>query len=212
MASRACRRSSPASAAAKSRFSRTVRRIHRGLLEHESQSSPGRAARPHHVVTEHRRMSTGGAQQRGKQEHRGRLAGTVRTQQAHQLPGSHPQGEAVQSPRASVVAAESLGRDGGLGSRGLRLARELAVGEWRGGVRVGERRLDDVVVGTERADRVGHRASPVSAKAWQRHPPKSMHFRSQVLQGDFIQLSPRNALNSGDSCQIHSMECSRTFG
>ena len=92
--------------------------IDRGLLEHEPQSSPGRAARLHHVVTEHGRMSTGGAEQRGQQEHCGRLAGTVGTEQAHQLPGRDPQGEAVQSPRASVVAAESLGRDGGLAHAG----------------------------------------------------------------------------------------------
>jgi hypothetical protein len=58
----------------------------------------------------------------------------------------------------------------------------------------------------------GLAASPVSAKAWQRQPPKSTAFRGQVRQGSFIHESPRNAWNPGGSCQIHRSECSRTVG
>ena len=92
--------------------------------------------------------------------------------------------EAVERPRAAVVAAEAVGRDRGGCSRRLRLARQLAVGERRR--RASPRpsaRLDEVVVRAQGADRVGVAASPVSANAWQRQPPKSTHFRSQVDAG-----------------------------
>ena len=45
-------------------------------------------------------------------------------------------------------------------------------------------------------------ASPVSANAWHRQPPKSIAFRGQVRQGSCIQASPRNAWKAGDSSQI----------
>ena len=128
-----------------------------GFLEHEAQAIAGRARRarttswPKTVA-----WPRAGRQQGREQQHRGRLAGAVRAEQAHLLARRDPQGEAVERPRAAVVAAERLGRDGGARSRRLRLARELAVGEWRGRVGVGQRRLDDVVVRAQDADRVGY--------------------------------------------------------
>ncbi len=92
--------------------------IDRGLLEHEPQSSSGRAARLDHVLAEYRCMPASGTEQRGEQEHRRRLAGAVGTEQAHLLTGLDPQCEPVERPRAAVVAAEALGRDGGLAHAG----------------------------------------------------------------------------------------------
>ena len=42
------------------------------------------------------------------------------------------------------------------------------------------------------------RASPVSAKAWQRQPPKSCSRRGQLAHGSFIQAVPRKALKAGE--------------
>src|SRR5262245_5307718 len=54
-------------------------------------------------------------------------------------------------------------------------------------------------------------ALPVSAKAWQRQPPKSMSRRAQLAHGSGIQSVPRNARNAGDAIQISASGCSRTF-
>ena len=54
-------------------------------------------------------------------------------------------------------------------------------------------------------------ASPASAKAWQRHPPKSMARSSQVRHGAGIQSSPRNARKPGPSDQMAASDRSRTF-
>src|SRR6266704_2258682 len=53
-------------------------------------------------------------------------------------------------------------------------------------------------------------ASPVSAKAWQRQPPKSCSRRGQLAHGSFIQDVPRKALNAGEFLQTSASEWSRT--
>src|SRR3954462_10805404 len=55
-------------------------------------------------------------------------------------------------------------------------------------------------------------AAPVRANAWQRQPPKSTVFLGQERQGSRIQLSPREAVDPGDSGQIQSREWSRALG
>ena len=50
-------------------------------------------------------------------------------------------------------------------------------------------------------DRVGRLASPVSAKAWQRQPPKSIWRRAQLRHGSGIQSVPRK-LERGEIRQI----------
>src|SRR6266699_334938 len=54
-------------------------------------------------------------------------------------------------------------------------------------------------------------ASPVSWKAWQRQPPKSIAWRGQLRHGSGIQLLPRKRLNMGESFQIQLSERCRTF-
>src|SRR5262249_41563566 len=54
-------------------------------------------------------------------------------------------------------------------------------------------------------------ASPVSAKAWQRQPPKSTSRRGQLAHGSFIHAVPRKALKAGEFAQISASACSRTF-
>src|SRR5579871_775567 len=49
-------------------------------------------------------------------------------------------------------------------------------------------------------------ASPDSAKAWQRHPPKSISRNSQDLHGSFIQVVPRYRLKASEFCQIQAIE------
>src|SRR3982074_474624 len=49
-------------------------------------------------------------------------------------------------------------------------------------------------------------ASPVSAKAWQRQPPKSTSLNSQLLQGSGIQPVPRERLKASEFCQIQAIE------
>src|SRR3954451_20018798 len=49
-------------------------------------------------------------------------------------------------------------------------------------------------------------ASPVSAKAWQRQPPKSTSLNSQLLHGSRIQPVPRYRLNASEFCQIQAIE------
>src|SRR6516164_4427536 len=49
-------------------------------------------------------------------------------------------------------------------------------------------------------------ASPVSAKAWQRQPPKSISRNSQLLHGSFIQPVPRYLLKASEFCQIQAIE------
>jgi hypothetical protein len=51
----------------------------------------------------------------------------------------------------------------------------------------------------------------VSAKAWQRQPPKSCSRRGQLAHGSFIQAVPRKALKAGEFAQMSASECSRTF-
>src|SRR5262249_52102278 len=53
--------------------------------------------------------------------------------------------------------------------------------------------------------------SPVSAKAWQRQPPKSSSRRGQLAHGSFIHAVPRKALKAGEFAQISASEWSRTF-
>ena len=50
------------------------------------------------------------------------------------------------------------------------------------------------------------RASPVSASAWQRHPPQSISRRSHERQGSRIHSVPRNALKAGFDCQMSESE------
>src|SRR5690349_22800376 len=45
-------------------------------------------------------------------------------------------------------------------------------------------------------------ASPVSAKAWQRHPPQSISRRSQERHGSGIQAVPRKRLNASERYQM----------
>ena len=54
----------------------------------------------------------------------------------------------------------------------------------------------------------------MSRSAWQRQPPKSSSCRpsGHDRHGSCIQSVPRKRLNASDSLQIHSSECSRTFG
>src|SRR5215213_6155326 len=54
-------------------------------------------------------------------------------------------------------------------------------------------------------------ASPVSAKAWQRQPPKSMVLRGQETQGSRIQSVSRNAANAGERSQMARSGYSRTL-
>src|SRR4051812_19397361 len=54
-------------------------------------------------------------------------------------------------------------------------------------------------------------ASPVSPKAWQRQPPKSMVLRGQEMQGSRIQSVPRNASNAGERSQMARSGYSRTL-
>ena len=54
-------------------------------------------------------------------------------------------------------------------------------------------------------------ASPASANAWQRQPPKSTCRSSQVRHGAGIQSSPRNARSAGESLQMSASGRSRTF-
>src|SRR5438445_8734667 len=49
-------------------------------------------------------------------------------------------------------------------------------------------------------------ASPVSAKAWQRQPPKSSSRRGQLAHGSFIHAVPRKALKAGEFAQISARE------
>src|SRR5262249_13352009 len=49
-------------------------------------------------------------------------------------------------------------------------------------------------------------ASPVSAKAWQRQPPKSISRNSHDLQGSGIQDVPRYLLKASEFCQIQAIE------
>ena len=60
-------------------------------------------------------------------------------------------------------------------------------------------------------DRIGRAASPVSAKAWQRQPPKSCSRRGQLAHGSCIQAVPRKALKAGEFAQMSASECSRTY-
>src|SRR6267143_6286076 len=50
-------------------------------------------------------------------------------------------------------------------------------------------------------------ASPVSANAWQRQPPKSTSLNSQLLHGSGIQPVPRYRLKASEFCQIQAIEC-----
>src|SRR5262249_54078846 len=52
---------------------------------------------------------------------------------------------------------------------------------------------------------------PVSAKAWQRQPPKSSSRRGQLAHGSFIHAVPRKALKAGECVQISASERARTF-
>src|SRR5262249_34541777 len=54
-------------------------------------------------------------------------------------------------------------------------------------------------------------ASPVSAKAWQRQPPKSTSRRSQLRQGSRIHEVPRKALKACELFQISASGRSRTL-
>ena len=45
-------------------------------------------------------------------------------------------------------------------------------------------------------------ASPVSAKAWHRHPPQSSSRRSHERQGSGIQSVPRYFMNASEDSQI----------
>src|SRR4030088_550929 len=49
-------------------------------------------------------------------------------------------------------------------------------------------------------------ASPVSAKAWQRQPPKSTSLNSQLLHGSGIQPVPRKRLKGSEFCQNQAIE------
>src|SRR3954465_259970 len=49
-------------------------------------------------------------------------------------------------------------------------------------------------------------ASPVSAKAWQRQPPKSISLNSQDRHGSGIQPVPRYRLKASEFCQIQAIE------
>jgi hypothetical protein len=51
----------------------------------------------------------------------------------------------------------------------------------------------------------------VSAKAWQRQPPKSTSRRGQLAHGSFIHAVPRKALKAGEFAQISASDRSRTF-
>ena len=45
-------------------------------------------------------------------------------------------------------------------------------------------------------------ASPVTAKAWQRQPPRSSSLRGQLAHGSFIQPKPRYFSSASDDSQI----------
>src|SRR5262249_8941750 len=53
-------------------------------------------------------------------------------------------------------------------------------------------------------------ASPVSAKAWQRQPPKSRSRRGQLAHGSFIHALPRKAVKAGEVAPMAATESSRT--
>src|ERR671918_1226196 len=54
-------------------------------------------------------------------------------------------------------------------------------------------------------------ASPVSANAWQRQPPKSIVLRGQLRHGSAIHSVPRNALNAAPWYQISASGRSLTL-
>ena len=49
-------------------------------------------------------------------------------------------------------------------------------------------------------------ASPVSAKAWQRQPPKSTSLKAQLCQGSGIQPVPRYMMKASELAQIQAIE------
>src|ERR1700744_653072 len=49
-------------------------------------------------------------------------------------------------------------------------------------------------------------ALPVSAKAWQRQPPKSTSLNAQLWHGSGIQPGPRYLLKGSELAQIHAIE------
>src|SRR4051812_38537237 len=54
------------------------------------------------------------------------------------------------------------------------------------------------------------RASPVSANAWHRQPPKSTLLRGQEAHGSRIQSMPRKIVKAGERSQISRSGRSRT--
>jgi hypothetical protein len=91
---------------------------------------------------------------------------------------------AVNPPRPRLRARAP---PSGVGSASVRISASLATSAYQG-----ERWQTGSVA----------RAAPVSARAWQRQPPKSSNRRGQLAHGSRIQSVPRNALKAGDDCQI----------
>ena len=81
-------------------------RVQRRLLQRGADRRPHRGALADDVVTRHARRARGGRQQRGEHQHRRRLPGAVRPQEAVDLAGRDLQVDPVDGPRAVLEFAD----------------------------------------------------------------------------------------------------------
>jgi hypothetical protein len=82
-----------------------------GLLKDEPESPADRPTLTGDVVTENARPPAGGREQRRQQQHGGRLAGTVRTQQADQRTAWNLKVECDEGPGRPIVPSQALSMD-----------------------------------------------------------------------------------------------------
>ena len=86
--------------------------IHAVFLEHQAKAPPHLALIPGDIVTEDASRAARWRQQRGKEQHRRRLAGAVGAKETNEGARNNLKVQILERPRGSVVSAQTLSLNG----------------------------------------------------------------------------------------------------